>query len=275
MSSSSLASSPAPDRITRTERTHVSTDETPTEVVVEAPAEDVVPPAEEETAFADADLAADDAAWSAAAEGPGEVSEFREALEMAPGDWFLVHTYSGYEKRVKANIETVVKSQDLEDDIFAVEVPEETVWEIKQGQRKKVDRRKFPGYVLVRMYLTDETWTAVRNTPAVTGFVGQSDRPVPLSLDEVEKMLAPEPVAAEPVAASAGQADEGVLTPVARQTEIDLSPGDSVTVIDGPFATLHATISEINIDAGKITGLVEIFGRETPVELSFSQIQKN
>ncbi len=275
----------------------MSTDETPTEVEAEFTELAGASAADGDAAFAEVaeQLAAQDAAaepslgeadevvadavadtgWAGDGGGLGELSEFREALEMAAGDWYLLHTYSGYEKRVKANIETVVKSQDLEDDIFAVEVPEETVWEIKQGQRKKVDRRKFPGYVLVRMYLTDETWTAVRNTPAVTGFVGQSDRPVPLSLDEVERMLAPEPVAAEPVAAATGPADEGILTPVARQTEIDLSPGDSVTVIDGPFATLHATISEINIDAGKITGLVEIFGRETPVELSFSQIQKN
>jgi transcriptional antiterminator NusG len=230
----------------------VSTDETPTEVVAEPTAEDSFP--------ADASL---------------EVSDFRMVLEDLPGDWFLVHTYSGYEKRVKTNIESVVKSQDLEDDIFAIEVPEETVWEIKQGQRKKVERRKYPGYVLVRMYLTDETWTAVRNTPAVTGFVGQSDTPVPLSLNEVERMLAPEPSETEPVAAATGADDEGFVAPAAHQTEIDLSLGDSVTVIDGPFATLHATISEINIDAGKITGLVEIFGRETPVELNFNQIQKN
>lgn len=203
------------------------------------------------------------------------LDEFRRQLEDAPGDWYLLHTYSGYEKRVRANIENVIKTQDLEDDIFQIEVPEETVWEIKQGQRKKVDRRKFPGYVLVRMYLTDETWSAIRNTPAVTGFVGQSDRPVPLSLFEVERMLAPEPTAVEATGGAAAADAGGLLAPANKVTEIDLSVGDSVTVIDGPFATLHATISEINIDAGKITGLVEIFGRETPVELNFSQIQKN
>lgn len=203
------------------------------------------------------------------------LDEFRRQLEDAPGDWYLLHTYSGYEKRVRANIENVIKTQDLEDDIFQIEVPEETVWEIKQGQRKKVDRRKFPGYVLVRMYLTDETWSAIRNTPAVTGFVGQSDRPVPLSLFEVERMLAPEPTAVEATGGAAAADAGGLLAPATKVTEIDLSVGDSVTVIDGPFATLHATISEINIDAGKITGLVEIFGRETPVELNFSQIQKN
>ncbi len=205
------------------------------------------------------------------------LAEFRAQLEDAPGDWYLIHSYSGYEKRVKQNLENVIKQNDLEDDIFQIEVPEETVWEIKQGQRKKVDRRKFPGYVLIRMYLTDTTWSAVRDTPAVTGFVGQSDRPVPLSLDEVMRMLAPEPSAAEATASQAAAAEAGAQTflPARPSTEIDVVVGDSVTVIDGPFATLHATISEINLDAGKVTGLVEIFGRETPVELSFSQIQKN
>lgn len=251
---------------------------------------DLVAEAVDEAADAEADVLVDEAADAGAEviDGVAEVEaefvvdeldpreEFRRQLEDLPGDWFLLHTYSGYEKRVRANIENVVKSQYLEDDIFQIEVPEETVWEVKQGQRKKVERRKFPGYVLVRMYLTDETWTAIRDTPAVTGFVGQSDRPVPLPLFEVERMLAPEPAPAEVASpAAAAAAETGVLTPAAKPTEIDLSVGDSVTVIDGPFATLHATISEINIDAGKITGLVEIFGRETPVELSFAQIQKN
>ena len=205
------------------------------------------------------------------------LAEFRAQLEDAPGDWYLIHSYSGYEKRVKQNLENVIKQNDLEDDIFQIEVPEETVWEIKQGQRKKLDRRKFPGYVLIRMYLTDTTWSAVRDTPAVTGFVGQSERPVPLSLDEVMRMLAPEPSAADVATSQGGAADAGSqgFAPARPITEIDVIVGDSVTVIDGPFATLHATISEINLDAGKVTGLVEIFGRETPVELSFSQIQKN
>ena len=224
-----------------------------------------------------------EAEHDAPAEGEAELvdedplAEFRAQLEDAPGDWYLIHSYSGYEKRVKQNLENVIKQNDLEDDIFQIEVPEETVWEIKQGQRKKVDRRKFPGYVLIRMYLTDTTWSAVRDTPAVTGFVGQSDRPVPLSLDEVMRMLAPEPSAAEATASQAAAAEAGAQTflPARPSTEIDVVVGDSVTVIDGPFATLHATISEINLDAGKVTGLVEIFGRETPVELSFSQIQKN
>lgn len=205
------------------------------------------------------------------------LEEFRRQLQEAPGSWYLVHSYSGYENRVRTNIESRMHSMNLEDDIFQIEVPEEMVWEVKQGQRKQVKRRKYPGYVLVRMYLTDETWTAVRDTPGVTGFVGQSDRPVPLSLSEVESMLAPEPAAPEVAETTEAQPTStgATPTPTATPTEIDLTVGDSVTVIDGPFATLHATISEINIDAGKITGLVEIFGRETPVELSFSQIQKN
>jgi transcription termination/antitermination protein NusG len=211
-----------------------------------------------------------------AADDPLE--EFRRQLQEAPGSWYLVHSYSGYENRVRTNIESRVHSMNLEDDIFQIEVPEEMVWEVKSGQRKQVKRRKYPGYVLVRMYLTDETWTAVRDTPGVTGFVGQSDRPVPLSLSEVESMLAPEPVVAETSESAEPQPSSGgglAATPAATPTEIDLTVGDSVTVIDGPFATLHATISEINLDAGKVTGLVEIFGRETPVELNFSQIQKN
>ena len=169
---------------------------------------------EADVAVSDADVAVEDVLDEAVAEEvlDDPLEEFRRQLLEAEGDWYLLHTYSGYEKRVRANIENVVKQQDLEDDVFQIEVPEETVWEVKQGQRKKVDRRKFPGYVLVRMYLTDETWTAIRNTPAVTGFVGQSDRPVPLPLFEVEKMLAPEPAAVEPVAAAAAS---GGLTPSA------------------------------------------------------------
>jgi transcriptional antiterminator NusG len=201
------------------------------------------------------------------------LEEFRRTLREAPGDWFVIHSYSGYEKRVRANLESRIKSMNLEDDIFQVEVPSEQVTEIKQGQRKQVERNKFPGYVLVRMYMTDETWRAVSDTPGVTGFVGpRGSDPVPLSLSEVEQMIAPEPVE-QTAAAGGGAASPAAATAVV--TEIDVAVGDSVTVIDGPFATLHATVSEINLDAQKVTGLVEIFGRETPVELSFSQIQKN
>ena len=200
------------------------------------------------------------------------VEAFREQMRMAVGEWFVVHSYAGYENRVKSNLETRITSLNMEDYIFQVEVPMEEVTEIKQGQRKLVRRTKFPGYVLVRMDLTDESWGAVRHTPGVTGFVGHGHQPSPLSLDEVVAILAPAPERKPGVPAAAG------ATPGAAPTEVrvvDFSVGDSVTVVDGPFATLHATVSEINIEAQKVTGLVEIFGRETPVELAFSQIQKN
>ena len=148
----------------------------------------------------------------------------------------------------------------------------EEVTEIKQGQHKLVRRTKFPGYVLVRMDLTDESWGAVRHTPGVTGFVGHGHQPSPLSLDEVVAILAPTPERKAGAPAAAGAAPGAAPAEV---RVVDFSVGDSVTVVDGPFATLHATVSEINIEAQKVTGLVEIFGRETPVELAFSQIQKN
>jgi transcriptional antiterminator NusG len=193
-------------------------------------------------------------------------------MRMAVGDWFVVHSYAGYENRVKSNLETRITSLNMEDYIFQVEVPMEEVTEIKQGQRKLVRRTKFPGYVLVRMDLTDESWGAVRHTPGVTGFVGHGHQPSPLSLDEVVAILAPAPERKPGVPAAAGTAPGAAPAEV---RVVDFSIGDSVTVVDGPFATLHATVSEINIEAQKVTGLVEIFGRETPVELAFSQIQKN
>jgi len=200
------------------------------------------------------------------------VEAFREQMRMAVGDWFVVHSYAGYENRVKSNLETRITSLNMEDYIFQVEVPMEEVTEIKQGQRKLVRRTKFPGYVLVRMDLTDESWGAVRHTPGVTGFVGHGHQPSPLSLDEVVAILAPAPERKPGVPAAAGTAPGAAPAEV---RVVDFSIGDSVTVVDGPFATLHATVSEINIEAQKVTGLVEIFGRETPVELAFSQIQKN
>jgi transcriptional antiterminator NusG len=193
-------------------------------------------------------------------------------MRMAAGEWFVVHSYAGYENRVKSNLETRITSLNMEDYIFQVEVPMEEVTEIKQGQRKLVRRTKFPGYVLVRMDLTDESWGAVRHTPGVTGFVGHGHQPSPLSLDEVVAILAPTPERKPGAPAAAGGSSGAAPTEV---RVVDFSVGDSVTVVDGPFATLHATISEINIEAQKVTGLVEIFGRETPVELAFGQIQKN
>ncbi len=223
----------------------------------------------------------------AVGEGAGDAAEvevpvdpivaFREEMSSAPGDWYVIHSYAGYENKVKANLLTRATSLNMEDYIFQVEVPIEEVVEIKNGQKKQVKRNKFPGYVLVRMDLTDESWGTVRHTPGVTGFVGHAHQPLPLSLEEVVAILAPEPeVAPEPVAAAGGapSAAQGAGK-ATKVVEIDLAPGDSVTVIDGAFATLHATVSEINIEGQKITGLVEIFGRETPVELRFDQIEKN
>ncbi len=186
-----------------------------------------------------------------------------------------MHTYSGMEKRVKANLENRITSLNAEDFIFEVVVPTEEVAEIKNGQRKLVKRTVLPGYVLVRMDLTDESWGVVRHTPSVTGFVGNSHQPVPLSLAEVEQMLAPA-VEAE-VAATATEAagsGDGQQAKAPKVEFADFVAGDSVMVVDGPFATLHATITEINVDAQRVKALVEIFGRETPVELSFTQIQK-
>ena len=201
---------------------------------------------------------------------------FRSRLESLFGDWYVLHSYAGYENRVKQNLETRTSSLNMEDYIFEVAVPTEDVTEIKNGQRKQVKRNKFPGYVLVRMDLTDESWGVVRHTPGVTGFVGQGHNPTPLSHDEAFDMLRPaveKPLAT--VATAAASKGESASSSSSARVDIDLSIGDSVTVVDGPFATLHATISEINLDAQKVVGLVEIFGRETPVELGFNQIHKN
>ena len=185
----------------------------------------------------------------------------------------MVHTYSGMENRVKANLENRITSLNMEDYIHEVIVPTEEVAEIKNGQRKLVKRTVLPGYVLVRMDLTDESWSAVRHTPSVTGFVGHSHQPVPLSLEEVESMLAPA-VVAEVEAAQPEQGGAGATATRKKVEVADFDVSDSVMVVDGPFATLHATITEINAESQRVKALVEIFGRETPVELSFSQIQK-
>ena len=194
------------------------------------------------------------------------------------GDWFVVHTYSGMENRVKSNLEQRKVALNMEDYIHEIVVPTEEVAEIKNGQRKMVKRTVLPGYVLVRMDLTDESWAAVRHTPSVTGFVGHSHQPVPLSMSEVENMLAPAVQAqAEATASAAEAAAGGTGTRTATRTQVtvsDFDVSDSVMVVDGPFATLHATITEINAEAQRVKALVEIFGRETPVELSFTQIQK-
>ena len=194
--------------------------------------------------------------------------ELRSALKRADGDWYVVHSYAGYENKVKTNLETRIKSLDMEEFIFQIEVPTEEVTEIKNGQRKQVQRKVYPGYILVRMDLTDASWSAVRNTPGVTGFVGATaQRPSALSVDEVVKILAP----AVPRKPQHAQAGAGAAP---TRTEVDFSVGESVTVMDGPFATLPATINEVNPDAQKLKVLVSIFGRETPVELSFTQVAK-
>jgi transcriptional antiterminator NusG len=250
----------------------VDTDEadgSATDVAFEAP----------ETVDADETDETDEAQDEADAAEPAAIDPleaFRAELRDQFGDWFVVHTYSGMENRVKANLENRIHSLNMEDYIHEIRVPTEEVAEIKNGQRKMVKRTVLPGYVLVRMDLTDESWSAVRHTPSVTGFVGHSHQPVPLSLEEVEKMLAPAIVAAaeaEAVAAGGGTSSAGAAAK--KPVEVaDFEVSDSVMVVDGPFATLHATITEINAESQRVKALVEIFGRETPVELSFSQIQR-
>lgn len=203
------------------------------------------------------------------AEDVDSVTAFAESLRLQAGDWYVIHSYAGLENRVKTNLENRIQSLNMEDYIYQVEVPVEEITEIKGGNRKQIKRNKFPGYVLVRMELTDESWGAVRHTPGVTGFVGHAHTPSPLKLEEVVAILAPR-IEKRIVSPTTGQ-----TTTVREVQVLDFAVGDSVTVVDGPFATLQATISEINTDSQKVTGLVEIFGRETPVELGFSQIQKN
>ncbi len=217
----------------------------------------------------DADVAADGLDGDAAdgqeeeEEKPDDArEEFERELRMLPGDWYVVHSYAGYENRVKTNLESRIQSLNMEDYIFQIEVPVHQVTEIKGGKRQQVQEKVLPGYILVRMDLTDESWAVVRNTPGVTGFVGLSSRPSPLQLGEVASLLAPEP---EP---GTKQAE------AARPSTVEFEVGESVTVMDGPFATLPATVNEINSDTQKLKVLVSIFGRETPVELSFDQVTK-
>ncbi|MFE6779885.1 transcription termination/antitermination protein NusG [Streptomyces sp. NPDC057702] len=241
------------------------------DVTEEADAEATDEAAESGETVEEADEAAEAVAEEVAVD---PVEALREELRTLPGEWYVIHTYAGYENRVKTNLEQRAVSLNVEDYIFQAEVPQEEVVQIKNGDRRTVRQNKLPGYVLVRMDLTNESWGVVRNTPGVTGFVGNAYDPYPLTLDEIVKMLAPE---AEEAAAKAAAAESGTPMP-SRKVEVqvlDFEVGDSVTVTDGPFATLQATINEINADSKKVKGLVEIFGRETPVELSFDQIQKN
>ena len=210
-------------------------------------------------AQANVESAATESAVESPVEESDENSEFRTALRNAPGEWFVVHSYAGYEKKVKANLANRIQSLNMEDYVYQIEVPEEEVRELKNGAIKVVKRNVFPGYVLVRMDLTDESWSCVRNTPGVTGFVGNAHHPSPLTLDEVENILAPRPLK-----------KDGKI----EMKDVDYTIGESITVMDGPFATLPATISEIMPEQAKLKVLVSIFGRETPVELSFHQVQK-
>ncbi|MEH3156100.1 MAG: transcription termination/antitermination protein NusG [Gordonia paraffinivorans] len=218
----------------------------------------------------------DDATADEPAEEVDPVEELKKELRRAPGDWYVIHSYAGYENKVKANLETRVQNLDVGDYIFQVEVPTEEVTEIKNGQQKKVNRKVLPGYILVRMELNDESWGAVRNTPGVTGFVSQvGNKPSPLSLKEVLKFLLPRVEAKKATAGKSGSAAEGIEAAAAASTiEVDFQVGESVTVMDGPFATLPASISEVNAEQRKVKVLVSIFGRETPVELGFGQVEK-
>jgi transcriptional antiterminator NusG len=245
-----------------------------------ADAEDETGSADSEAATADAEAADGETADGEAQDGAAEDGEagdadadakpedddpvalFKAELRLQPGDWYVVHSYAGYENRVKANLESRTQSLNMEDYIYQIEVPVHEVTEIKQGKRQQVSEKVLPGYILVRMDLTDESWAAVRNTPGVTGFVGLSSRPSPLSLDEVASLLAPEPE------------EKAAQTEAVRRSSVEYEVGESVTVMDGPFATLPATVNEINPDTQKLKVLVSIFGRETPVELSFDQVSK-
>jgi len=250
-------------------------DEVPDDVPTDLPgaeAESLAAQEESDVADEDTTLAEESVEAETVVDEPAEEvspeEEFRRELRLLPGHWYVVHSYAGYEKRVKANLENRIQSLNMEEYIFQVEVPMEDVVEIKNSQRKLVSRVRIPGYVLVRMDLTDESWGAVRHTPGVTGFVGHTHQPVPLTEDEVFSMLAP---ALAPKESAKSESGAGTTsTPI----EVEFSVGESVTVTDGPFETLPATISEISPESQKLKVLVSIFGRETPVELSFSQVAK-
>ncbi|OAE02583.1 transcription termination/antitermination protein NusG [Arthrobacter sp. OY3WO11] len=232
---------------------------------------------ESEDAGSDFDAEADagseeestDALAAAAAKADVDpAEEFKAKLRRQEGDWYVIHSYAGYENRVKANLETRIQTLDMEDYIFEIQVPMEEVVEIKNAQRKVINRVRIPGYVLVRMDLTDASWGAVRHTPGVTGFVGNAHNPVPLRLDEVFSMLAP--------VFEEEQAEKG--KPVNKQNQapvdVDFEVGESVIVKEGPFETLPATISEIKVESQTLVVLVSIFERETPVTLAFNQVTK-
>jgi transcription termination/antitermination protein NusG len=277
--SDALAEAADPATVIADEAAESLEETTAAEAVDDAPLEDSDAPAEP---------AADDAAPAEPAESdgaadPAEPAEdededpavaLKKDLRLRPGEWYVIHSYAGYENKVKANLETRVQNLDVGDYIFQVEVPTEEVTEIKNGQRKQVNRKVLPGYILVRMELNDESWGAVRNTPGVTGFVGATSRPSPLTLDDVVKFLLPQGAAKKTgkAASTSAAAETGGIMPA--PVEVDFEVGESVTVMDGPFATLPASISEVNAEQQKLKVLVSIFGRETPVELTFNQVTK-
>ena len=245
----------------------VSTPDPATETV-DAVTDESVEGTDEASAEADVagDAAPEDEAPAAAEDDEDEdpAVALKKDLRARPGDWYVIHSYAGYENKVKANLETRVQNLDVGDFIFQVEVPTEEVTEIKNGQRKQVNRKVLPGYILVRMDLTDESWSAVRNTPGVTGFVGATSKPSALSLDDVVKFLLPPAAAKKAAKSTAGAAASSEATLERPEILVDFEVGESVTVMDGPFATLPASISEVNAEQQKLKVLVSIFGRETP-----------
>jgi transcriptional antiterminator NusG len=288
-----LGNEEAGDQVSEQELEVTETElEESTDVTAEAGEESEVESAASESDFADSDDADDseDDADASEADVEGEDSddesqeadvlaaaaakaevdpaeEFKAKLRRQEGDWYVIHSYAGYENRVKANLETRIQTLDMEDYIFEIQVPMEEVVEIKNAQRKVINRVRIPGYVLVRMDLTDASWGAVRHTPGVTGFVGNAHNPVPLRLDEVFSMLAP---VFEEEQAEKGKPVKHAATPV----DVDFEVGESVIVKEGPFETLPATISEIKVESQTLVVLVSIFERETPVTLAFNQVTK-
>ena len=271
--SDALAEAADPATVIADEAAESLDESTAAEAVEDAPLEsedessDVDAPAE--PAADQPDVAAD----AADDEDEDPAVALKKELRLKPGEWYVIHSYAGYENKVKANLETRVQNLDVGDYIFQVEVPTEEVTEIKNGQRKQVNRKVLPGYILVRMELNDESWGAVRNTPGVTGFVGATSRPSALGLDDVVKFLLPQGQPKKAAKSTSGAASSEASLERAP-IEVDFAVGESVTVMDGPFATLPASISEVNAEQQKLKVLVSIFGRETPVELTFNQVAK-
>ena len=259
------AEAPAAEEAAADETVEVAADET-VEVAADEPVEvaaddaAVAEAAVDEAADAETDDAGDDTDGDADAdaEAAAEVKPPSSPYDL-PGSWFVVHSYSGYENKVKANLETRIKSMHMEDRIFDVVIPMEEVVEFKAGRKVNVMRKQFPGYILTRMYLDDDSWFTVRNTPGVTGFVGSASKPTPLSRREVERIL------------GVRKEEEEKKTP---RFKPEWEVGETVRVVEGPFADFNGLIEDINVDQSKVRVLVDIFGRETPVELNFDQIQK-